>query len=109
MSDRGQYGRASNGTYGYPHGYPYIGQLPAMPRNLTPWIVGGIGAALVGLVMFGSHAAGKQGPQLTAHDKEVRAWEKEFPGLPWYADQVKSAEQMDTWERARDYWEKKHG
>lgn len=91
------------------YGYPYIGQSLPMPRNLTPWIVGGIGVAIVALAALGSQAAAKQGPQLTAHDKEVRAWESEFPGLPWYQDQVKSAEQLDTWERARDYWEKKHG
>ena len=84
-------------------------ELPTPPKNLTPWILGGLGAALVGLVVLGGRAAASEGPKLSAHDKEVRAWEKEFPGLPWYADQVKSSEQMDSWERARDYWEKKHG
>ena len=100
-NDRGQYG------HGHSYGHPLIGLDP--PKNLTPWIVGGIGLALVGLVVLGSQAAANQGPQLSAHDKEVRAWEREFPGLPWYQDQVKSTEQMDMWERARDHWEKKHG
>ena len=100
-NDRGQYGHSSW------YGQSLIGLDP--PKNLTPWIVGGIGVALVGLVVLGSQAPAKQGPQLTAHDKEVRAWQAEFPGLPWYADQVKDSRQMDMWESARDHWERKHG
>jgi hypothetical protein len=45
---------------------------------------------------------------LNAHEKEVRAWKTEFPGLPWYQDEVKDARQLDMWERARDHWEKSH-
>lgn len=97
-NDRGQYGR------------PQIGADPATSgRSLAPWIVGGVGVAIVGLVVFGSHAAKQQGPRLTAHEREVRAWEAEFPGLPWYMDQVKDSRQLDSWERARDYWERKYG
>lgn len=74
-----------------------------------PLVLGLVGVAAVGLVVFGSRAAAKQhAPRLTAHDKEVRAWEREFPGLPWYADQVKDSRQLDMWERARDHWERKH-
>jgi hypothetical protein len=62
---------------------------------------------VVGLAVLGGRAAAKQQPRLTAHEKEVRAWEREFPGLPWYADQVKDSRQLDMWERARDYWERK--
>jgi len=58
------------------------------------------------MVLGGTHAARR--PRLTAHEKEVRAWEAEFPGLPWAMDQVKSSRQLDQWERARDYWEKTH-
>lgn len=101
-NDRGQYGQ------GHGYGTPLIGLNP--PKNLTPWIVGGAAVALAALVVIGSQAAAaNQGPQLTTHDKEVRAWEAEFPGLPWYEDQVKTSEQLDTWQRARDYWERKHG
>ena len=104
-NDRGQYGQGQ--SYGHPLTTPLIGLDP--PKNLTPWIVGGIGVALVGLLVLGSQAAANQGPQLSTHDKEVRAWEAEFPGLPWRMDEVKSSDQMDTWERARDYWERKRG
>ena len=69
-------------------------------------MIGGIGLAVAGIALFGAHAVSKR-PQLTAHEKEVRAWEAEFPGLPWYADQVKDSRQLDMWERARDYWERK--
>jgi hypothetical protein len=86
----------------------FIGVEPPS-KKLLPWIIGGLGVAVVGLAVIGSHAASKEGPQLTAHDKEVRAWEAEFPGLPWYEDQVKTSDQLDTWQRARDYWERKHG
>ena len=86
-NERGQYGSPSS-------------------HSAVPWLVGGAGLVAVGLAVFGSHAARR--PQLTAHEKEVRAWEAEFPGLPWYMDQVKDSDQLDTWERARDYWERTH-
>jgi hypothetical protein len=69
-------------------------------------MIGGVGLAVVGLALFGAHAASKR-PRLSAHEKEVRAWEAEFPGLPWYADQGKTR-QLDMWERARVHWEKTH-
>jgi len=62
--------------------------------------------AVAGFAAIGSYAAKR--PRLTAHEKEVRAWEAEFPGLPWLMDQVKDSRQLDMWERARDYWEKTH-
>lgn len=95
-NDRGQYGQAR------------IGADPMETRrSLAPWIIGGVGVAIVGLAVFGATAAKR--PRLTAHEKEVRAWEAEFPGLPWYMDQVKDSRQLDSWERARDYWERKYG
>ena len=103
-NDRGQYGM------GPWQGHPVLGADPAGPsKNLLPWIIGGIGVAVAGLVVLGGHAAASEGPQLSAHDKEVRAWQEEFPGLPWYEDEVKTSDQKDSWERARSYWEKKHG
>jgi hypothetical protein len=75
-------------------------------RSIAPWLLGGVGLAVVSLALLGARAARR--PQLTAHEEEVRAWEAEFPGLPWYMDQVKDAGQLDLWERARDYWEKTH-
>jgi hypothetical protein len=84
-NDRGQYGHSGH--------------------SAIPWLLGGAGLA-VGLAMIGAHAARRS--HLSEHEREVRAWEAEFPGLPWYMDQVKSSEQLDTWERARDYWEKTH-
>jgi len=97
-NDRGQYG------------YPRIGAQGPEPagRSHAPWILGGLGVAIVGLAVIGTQAA-KQRPRLTAHEKEVRAWEAEFPGLPWYMDQVKDSRQLDSWERARDHWERKYG
>jgi hypothetical protein len=71
-------------------------------------VLGVLGLTVVGLAAFGARAAAKQQPRLSAHEKEVRAWEREFPGLPWYADQVKDSRQLDSWERARDHWERKH-
>ena len=91
-NDRGQYGRPI-----------YIG-AEVSGRSLTPWIIGGVGLAVIAL--FGAHAVATR-PQVTGHEKEVRAWEAEFPGLPWYADQVKDSRQLDMWERARDSWERK--
>ena len=95
-NDRGQYGSrlrvgADAGSSG---------------RSAAPWLIGGVGLAVVGLAVFGAHAARR--PRLSAHEREVRAWEREFPGLPWYMDQVKDSRQLDLWERARDYWEKTH-
>jgi len=81
---------------------------PAEPSGhftIAPWMIGGIGLAVVGLALIGAHTASKR-PHLSAHEKEVRAWEAEFPGLPWYMDQVKDSRQLDMWERARDHWEK---
>lgn len=107
-NERGQYGRSPSAPRGWSVGADSRSAPGPSDRSLTPWIVGG-GLAVVGLVLFGAHAASKrQGPRLTAHEKEVRAWEAEFPGLPWYMDQVKDARQLDTWERARDYWERTH-
>lgn len=102
-NERGHYGRAQYSPR------PYIGaeSMPGGSSSALPLLLGAAGLAVVGLVVFGSRAA-KQEPPLTAHEKEVRAWQTEFPGLPWYQDQVRSACQLDTWERARDYWEKKH-
>jgi hypothetical protein len=99
-NERGQYGSrrpvlhvgADAGAPG-PAGHP-----------IAPWLVGGIGLAVVGLAIWGSRTARR--PRLSAHEKEVRAWEAEFPGLPWYMDQVKDARQLDMWERARDHWER---
>lgn len=61
----------------------------------------------VGIAVLSAYAKSKR-PRLSAHEKEVRAWEIEFPGLPWYMDQVKDARQLDMWERARDHWERTH-
>jgi hypothetical protein len=95
------------GQYGPPLIAPRVGaDAPSSGRSAIPWIIGG-GLAVVGLAVFGAHAA-SQRPRLTAHEKEIREWEAEFPGLPWYMDQVKDARQLDTWERARDYWERTH-
>jgi hypothetical protein len=65
----------------------------------------GIGLAVGGLAAILSQT---KRPRLSAHDKEVCAWEAEFPGLPWYMDQVKDSRQLDMWERARDHWERTH-
>ena len=98
-NERGQYGTRM-----------HVGAEPSEPsgRSLVPWIVGGAALTVVGLALFGMHAAATR-PRLSAHEKEVRAWQAEFPGLPWYMDEVKDARQLDTWERARDYWERKRG
>ena len=69
-------------------------------------MLGVVGLAAVGLAVLGARAAAENRPRLTAHEKEVRAWEAEFPGLPWYMDQVKDSRQLDMWERARDHWER---
>lgn len=72
----------------------------------APWLLGGAGLVAVGLLVLGYTK--RPQPRLTAHEKEVRSWEAEFPGLPWYADQVKDSRQFDMWERARDHWERSH-
>lgn len=74
--------------------------------TVTPWLIGGVGLALVGVAVLGTQAAKR--PRLSAHEKEMRAWKAEFPGLPWYMDEVKDARQLDMWERARDHWERTH-
>ena len=71
-----------------------------------PLMLGVVGLAAVGLAVLGARAAAER-PRLSAHEKEVRAWEAEFPGLPWAMDEVKDSRQLDMWERARDHWEKK--
>lgn len=80
--------------------------MAASARSLAPWLLGGGVLAFVGFAVIGSYAIKR--PRLSAHEKEVRAWEAEFPGLPWLMDRVKDSRQLDTWERARDYWEKTH-
>lgn len=101
-NERGQYGG----------GQPRIGsetrtfESSSSRPTITPWVLGGVGLAVVGLALIGVHAAKR--PRLSAHEKEVRAWEAEFPGLPWYMDRVKDARQLDMWERARDHWERTH-
>lgn len=96
----------ARGQYGAPS--PYVGGSPFRDssRSLIPWLLGGVGVAL-GLALIGARRASNR-PGLTAHEKEVRAWEEEFPGLPWYMDAVKDTRQLDLWERARDHWEKTH-
>lgn len=90
------------------YGPPRIGAGVSAPsgRSIAPWLLGGLGLTAVGLALLGARAARR--PSLTAHEREVRAWEAEFPGLPWYMDQVKDSRQLDLWERARDYWERTH-
>ena len=97
-NERGQYGSR-----------PYVGaEAPTSgsPSKL-PLVLGVVGLAAVGLVVLSAAAKQQQQPRLTAHEKEVRAWEAEFPGLPWAMDQVKDSRQLDMWERARDHWERK--
>ena len=97
---RGQYGtRPIVGAEARPF------ELPHSP-TILPWVLGGVGLMAVGLTLLGMHASKR--PRLSAHEKEVRAWEAEFPGLPWLMDQVKDSRQMDMWERARDHWERSH-
>lgn len=98
----------ARGQYGTP---PRVGaearpfELPHSP-TILPWVLGGVGLMAVGLTLLGVHASKR--PRLSAHEKEVRAWEAEFPGLPWLMDQVKDSRQLDMWERARDHWERTH-
>jgi hypothetical protein len=93
-NERGQYGSSEALAF-----------QPAGSSTRVPWLLGGLGL-VVGLALVGAHAAKR--PRLSAHEKEVRAWEAEFPGLPWMMDQVKDARQLDMWERARDHWERAH-
>ena len=86
---------------------PHIGAEPAPRRSSLPWLLGSVGLVAVGIAVLGAYAKSKR-PHLSAHEKEVQAWEAEFPGLPWYMDQVKDARQLDMWERARDHWERTH-
>lgn len=89
----------SNGRGQYGAGSPARGE-----HSFILWLLGGIGLTVVGAIVLGSRAVAR--PRLSAHEKEMRAWEAEFPGLPWYMDQVKDSRQLDMWERARDHWER---
>jgi len=97
-NERGQYGSR-----------PRIGAEATSPTGTSklPLVLGVVGLAAVGLAVLGTRAAAVSRPRVSPHEKEVRAWEREFPGLPWYADQVKDSRQLDMWERARDHWERK--
>jgi hypothetical protein len=83
----------------------YVGAEAPRGRSNVPWLLSGVGLVAVGLAVFGAYVK-RSHPRLSAHEKEVRAWETEFPGLPWYMDRVKDARQLDLWERARDHWER---
>ncbi len=99
-NERGQYGGCARvGAETRPY-------APSSRTTSVPWVIGGVGLVAVGLVLLGKHVVKR--PRLNAHDEEIRAWEAEFPGLPWYMDRIKDARQLDTWERARDHWER-HG
>jgi len=100
-NERGQYGSRSR---------PRVGaearsSEPSGQFTIAPWMIGGVGLAVIGLALVSAHAASKR-PRLSAHEKEVRAWKAEFPGLPWLMDEVKDSRQLDMWERARDHWER---
>lgn len=73
-------------------------------HSIVPWLLGA-GFVGIGLTVLRSYAKREQ-PRLSAHEKEMRAWRAEFPGLPWYMDEVKDSCQLDMWERARDHWER---
>ena len=85
----------------------YVGADASSGRSRVPWLLGSAG--LVGVVAVLRAYSKRPRPQLSAHEKEVRAWETEFPGLPWFMDAVKDSRQLDMWERARDHWERTHG
>ena len=74
-------------------------------RSKLPWLLGGVGLLAIGVAVLGTYAKHSR-VNLSAHEKEVQAWQAEFPGLPWYLDQVKDSRQLDMWERARDHWER---
>ena len=98
-NERGQYGS-----------HPRIGadaSPSAGSSSKLPLMLGVAGLAAVALAVLGTRAAAANRPRVSPHEKEVRAWEREFPGLPWYMDQVKDSRQLDMWERARDHWERK--
>ncbi len=97
-NERGQYGSRTHASrVGVDAGSP-----GPSGRSIAPWLLGGVGL-VVGFALLGAQT---RRPRLSAHEKEVRAWEAEFPGLPWYMDQVKDSRQLDLWERARDHWER---
>jgi len=83
----------------------HVGAETSPRRSSLPWLLGGVGLVAVGIAVFGTYAK-RTRMSLSEHEKEVRAWEAEFPGLPWYMDQVKDSQQLDMWERARDHWER---
>ena len=63
------------GQYGF---RPRIGAeapTPAGASSKLPLVLGVVGLAAVGLVVLGARAKQQQQPRLTAHEKEVRAWE----------------------------------
>lgn len=90
---------------GYYDSRPCVGAETSPGRSILSWLLGGAGLVAIGAVVLGAYA---KRPRLSAHEKEVRAWEAEFPGLPWFMDQVKDSRQLDMWERARDHWERTH-
>jgi hypothetical protein len=95
------------GQYGF---HPRIGAetpTPAGSSSKLPLVLGAVGLAAVGIAVLGARAKQQQQPRMTAHEKEVRAWQTAYPGLPWYMDQVKDSRQLAMWERARDHWERK--
>lgn len=105
-NERGRYGpRPHSGAP--PWLPPHIGAESPPGRSKLPWLLGGAALVAVGVAVANAYAK-RPRPQLSEHEREVRAWEAEFPGLPWYQDQVKSSQQLDMWERARDYWETTH-
>lgn len=81
---------------------PRVGAEASSGRSKLPWLLGSIGLVAAGITVL----AYAKRPRLNTHEKEVRAWEAEFPGLPWYMDQVRDSRQLDMWERARDHWER---
>lgn len=86
---------------------PRVGAETSPGRSKLPWLLGGVGLVAVGIAVLGAYAKrSRMGMSLSAHEKEVRDWQAEFPGLPWYMDQVKDSRQLDMWERARDHWER---
>jgi hypothetical protein len=94
----------ARGQYGPRIGAEARPSTPSGPSTIIPWMLGGVGL-VAGIALFSAHAVATR-PRLSAHDKELRAWKAEFPGLPWYMDEVKDSRQLDMWERARDHWER---
>lgn len=88
---------------------PRVGAEASPGRSNLPWLLGGAGLVAVGIAVLGAYAKrSRSRMSLSDHEKEVRAWEAEFPGLPWYMDQVRDSRQLDMWGRARDHWERTH-